>query len=131
VVLLGVAQEKAWAWRGWRDGGSDAHPHFEFARQAVFVNHFCQYILDPEWGPSFLETNAYAPYPVWAYLNGHEWAKRQAARQGVEFKLLANGFASCRDAQALAEICGSLSEREIEAFVDRWMRVLPSPFTRS
>ena len=30
---------KAWAWRGWRDGGRDAHPHFAFARQAVFVNH--------------------------------------------------------------------------------------------
>ena len=43
VVMLGVAQEKAFAWRGWRDGGSDAHPHFEFARQAVFVNHFYWY----------------------------------------------------------------------------------------
>src|ERR1035441_1903755 len=31
VVMLGVAQEKAWAWRGWRDGGRDAHPHFAFA----------------------------------------------------------------------------------------------------
>ena len=40
VVMLGVAQEKAFAWRGWRDGGNDAHPHFEFARQAVFVNHY-------------------------------------------------------------------------------------------
>jgi hypothetical protein len=39
VVMLGVAQEKAFAWRGWRDGGNDAHPHFEFGRQAVFVNH--------------------------------------------------------------------------------------------
>ncbi len=70
VVMLGVAQEKAWAWRGWRDGGHDAHPHFEFARQAVFVNHYYFYIFDPEWGPSFIKTNAYAPYPVWIYLNG-------------------------------------------------------------
>jgi hypothetical protein len=38
VVMLGAAQEKAFAWRGWRDGGNDAHPHFEFGRQAVFVN---------------------------------------------------------------------------------------------
>src|SRR5450755_4570395 len=30
VVMLGVAQEKAFAWRGWRDGGNDAHPHFKF-----------------------------------------------------------------------------------------------------
>ena len=29
VVLIGVAQEKTSAWRGWRDGGSDGHPHFE------------------------------------------------------------------------------------------------------
>ena len=74
VVMLGVAQEKAFAWRGWRDGGRDAHPHFAFARQAVFVNHYYCYVLDPEWGPSFVKTNAYAPYPVWVYLNGHEWA---------------------------------------------------------
>jgi hypothetical protein len=26
VVMLGVAQEKAFAWRGWRQGGNDAHP---------------------------------------------------------------------------------------------------------
>jgi len=44
VVLIGVAQEKASAWRGWRDGGNDAHPHFEFGRQAVFVNHYYFYI---------------------------------------------------------------------------------------
>jgi len=37
VVMLGIAQEKAWAWRAWRDGGPDAHPHFEFARQAIFI----------------------------------------------------------------------------------------------
>ncbi len=58
VVMLGVAQEKAWAWRGWRDGGHDAHPHFEFARQAVFVNHHCWYILDPEWGPAFINKHS-------------------------------------------------------------------------
>ena len=85
MVMIGVAQEKAFAWRGWRDGGHDAHPHFVFARQAVFVNHYYFYILDPEWGPSFVKTNAYAPYPVWLYLNGHEWAKRQAATCGDRF----------------------------------------------
>jgi hypothetical protein len=33
VVMIGVAQEKAMAWRGWRSGGHDAHPHFEFGRR--------------------------------------------------------------------------------------------------
>lgn len=57
--MLGVAQEKAFARRGWRDGGNDAHPHFEFDPSAVFVNHYYQYIFDADWGPSFIKTNAY------------------------------------------------------------------------
>jgi hypothetical protein len=40
VVLIGVAQERTTAWRGFRRGGRDSHPHFEFARQRVFVNHY-------------------------------------------------------------------------------------------
>lgn len=129
VVLIGVAQEKAQAWRGWRDGGNDAHPHFEFGRQAVFVNHYYFYIRDREWGPSFVKTNAYAPYPVWLWLNGHEWAKRQAEQQGLGFDALDNGFRSCADAGALAAICTSLSDSEVHDFFARWMRALPSPFT--
>lgn len=129
VVLIGVAQEKAYAWRGWREGGNDAHPHFEFGRQAVYVNHYYFYIRDPQWGPSFVKTNAYAPYPVWLWLNGHEWAKRQAAQQGVGFEALDNGFRSCADAGAVAAICASLSDSDVHDFFARWMRVLPSPFT--
>lgn len=129
VVMIGVAQEKAYAWRGWRDGGNDTHPHFEFGRQAIYVNHYYFYIYDREWGPAFIKTNAYAPYPVWIYLNGHEWAKRQAAGAGIEFRALDNGFAACEDADALAAICARLSHRDIEAFFQRWIRVLPSPFT--
>jgi hypothetical protein len=130
VVLIGVAQEKAYAWRGWRDGGNDAHPHFEFGRQAIYVNHYYFYIRDREWGPSFIKTNAYAPYPVWVYLNGHEWAKRQAEQRGLQCEALDNGFRSCADADALAGICASLSDRDVRGFFARWMRALPSPFTK-
>jgi hypothetical protein len=128
VVLIGVAQEKAFAWRGWRDGGNDEHPHFEFGRQAVYVNHYYFYICDRDWGHGFIKTNAYAPYPVWVYLNGHEWAKRQAARRGLDFRALDNGFAACDDADALAAICGSLSHEHVLGFFERWLAVLPSPF---
>ena len=103
VVLIGVAQEKTTAWRGWREGGPDGHPHFEYRRQSVFVNHYYFYIRDPEWGPSFIKTVAYAPFSVWVYLNGNEWAKQQAAKRGIEFKALDNGFAACEDPAALAD----------------------------
>jgi hypothetical protein len=129
VVLIGVAQEKTTAWRGWRQGGPDGHPHFEFSRQAVFVNHYYFYILDPDWGPAFIKTCAYAPFPVWIYLNGHEWAKRQAIREGITFEALDNGFRSVADAAALAAICNRLSAREVWDFFNRWTATLPSPFT--
>lgn len=129
VVLVGKAQEKAYAWKGRRHGGSDAHPHFVFERQSVFVDHYYFYIRDPDWGHGFIKTNAYAPFPVWVYLNGHEWAKQQAARTGVGFRSMDNGFRACEDEQALAAICGSLSHEHVFAFFDRWMGVLPSPFT--
>ena len=129
VVLIGVAQEKSSAWRGWRDGGPDGHPHFEFRRQTVFVNHYYFYILDPDWGPGFIKTCAYAPFPVWVYLNGHEWAKRQAAKAGIAFEALDNGFRSTDDAAALAAICGRLCARDVERFFARWQARLPSPFS--
>ena len=128
VVLIGVAQERATAWRGFRRGGSDSHPHFEFARQRVFVNHYYFYVRDRDWGPGFIKTCAYAPFPVWVYLNGHEWAKRQAQRQGLAFEALDNGFRSVADAEALAAITNRLSAREVWRFFDRWQARLPSPF---
>jgi hypothetical protein len=126
VVLIGVAQEKAMAWRGWRRGGSDGHPHLEFARQQVFVNHHYFYLRDRDW--AFIKTCAYAPFPAWVYLNGHEWAKRQAERAELGFEALDNGFRSTHDARALAAICNRLSARDVQRFFDRWEVRLPSPF---
>jgi hypothetical protein len=129
VVMVGVAQEKTSAWRGWRDGGPDGHPHFVYRRQSIFPNNYYFYIRDPDWGPSFLKTVAYAPFPVWIYLNGNEWSKQQASQQGISFKALDNGFASCENDTALANICASLSAGDVRAFFDRWQAALPSPLT--
>jgi hypothetical protein len=68
VVMVGVCQEKTSVWRGWRDGGPDGHPHFEYRRRSVFSNNYSFYIRDPGWGPGFIETIAYAPFSVWVYL---------------------------------------------------------------
>ncbi len=129
VVMVGVAQEKTSVWRGWRDGGPDGHPHFVYRRQSIFPNNYYFYIRDPDWGPGFIKTVAYAPFSVWVYLNGNEWARQQAAQRGVSFTALDNGFAACDDRAALAEICASLSAADVRAFFDRWQAALPSPFT--
>jgi hypothetical protein len=128
VVMIGVAQEKAMAWRGFRRGGSDAHPHFVYRRMSVFPNHFYFYIRDREWGPGFIKTCAYAPYNLCVYINGHEWAKRQAEQRGIAFQALDNGVAATDDGDALAQITSSLCAQDIERNFRRWEARLPSPF---
>ena len=119
VVMIGVAQERASAFRGWRTWGTDAHPHFAYRRQQVYVNHYYFYLRDPEWGPAFIKCCPYAPYPIWLWLNGHEWAKRQAEAAGIAYVALDNGFRSCaQDARA---------RRDLRPPGRRGRRALPAP----
>ena len=80
--------------------------------------------------PAFIKVCAYFPYPVKVWVNGHEWAKRQAARAGIGFTELSNGFAACDDPAALQEICDRLGPGTIEVFAQRWLPRLPMPFDR-
>ena len=85
VVLIGIAQEKTPVWRSWKAKGQEhlPHPHVEWGRQLAFVNHFYFYLWDREWGGAFWKTTAYAPWPVWIWLNAHTWAQRQCDRAGI------------------------------------------------
>jgi hypothetical protein len=92
-------------------------------------HYYYFYLRDRDWGPAFVKTVAYAPFPIWIYLNGHRWAKRQAERQGLRFEALDNGFRAVDAAAALQAICDPLGAREVERFQRRWQARLPSPFT--
>src|SRR5438477_3944174 len=133
VVLIGIGQEKASAWRSWPRKGQEKrpHPHMDWGRQMVFINHFYFYLWDSEWGGTFWKTNAYAPYPIWLWLNGHEWAKRQLEKAGIGYEALDNGFRTCRDAAALQKTCERLGPAAVQSFLERWWRRLPSPFTEA
>jgi hypothetical protein len=133
VVLIGIAQEKASVWRSWPQRGQQkaAHPHMEWGRQMAFINHFYFYLWDAEWGAAFWKTNAYAPFPIWLWLNGHEWAKQQLVRAGIAYEALDNGFRSCADPTGLQKVCDRLGPGAVQSFFWRWVRRLPSPFTRN
>ena len=49
MVMVGICQEKTSAWRGWRDGGPDGHPHLVYRRQSIFPNNYYFYLRDPDW----------------------------------------------------------------------------------
>src|SRR6266478_8389840 len=103
----------------------------DWAREMAFINHFYFYLWDTEWGGAFWKTNSYAPYPIWLWLNGHEWAKRQLEKAGIGYEALDNGFRTCRDASALQKTCERLDPAAVQSFLGRWWRRLPSPFTEA
>ena len=61
------------------------------------VNHFYIYAVDADFGPFFIKFCSYFPYNAKLCINGNEWAKRQAAKAGIGFEALDNGFAACDD----------------------------------
>jgi hypothetical protein len=129
VVFIGVAQERASAFKARKLTGSARGVLFEFSRQSVAVNHYYFYLQDREWGPAFVKVGTYLPYPVRVCLNGHEWAKQQARRAGLRFTSLDNGFLACDDPAELQAICDRLGPADVQRFFDRWVARLPWPLT--
>jgi hypothetical protein len=128
VVPVGVAQEKAKTWTATKQV-QGRMVHFSFRWRTVYVNHYYIYLIDREWGPAFIKICGYAPYALKVCLNGHEWAKRQATRQGIPFEALDNGFLACADPTALQAVCDALTAEAIQTFFESWLACLPLPLT--
>jgi hypothetical protein len=126
VVFIGIAQEKAKSFKA-RKKDQKGFVGFEWSRQSVRVNHYYFYLQDAEFGPGFIKVCSYMPYPIKVYLNGHEWAKQQLRKAGVDFETLDNGFLSCQDPQQLQALCDQLGPEQIQAFFDKWVEQLPMP----
>jgi hypothetical protein len=131
VAAIGVAQEFQRVWTAYRRETSTAAPQFTFAKADRRVTCYYFYLWDENFGPSFIKVCAYFPYPAKIWINGHEWAKRQASKAGIAFTELSNGFASCEDPAALQAICDRLQPGTIEVFAQRWLHRLPMPFGRA
>jgi hypothetical protein len=128
VVLIGVAQERARAWRATKERHG-SYVDFRWRWTSVAVNHYYVYFIDPEWGPGFLKICGYAPYTMKLCLNAHEWAKRQLTKRGITFQALDNGFRSCADPAALQAICDRLVPADFLGCLDRWLEQVPLPLT--
>jgi hypothetical protein len=130
VAAIGRAQEFQLVWDARkRDTDPSRPPQFWFVKAERRVTCYYFYVFDEFWGPGFIKVCAYFPYPVKAWLNGHEHSKRAAARAGIGFTELSNGFAACDQPAALQAICDRLGPADIQAFFDRWMSRLPVPLT--
>jgi hypothetical protein len=128
VVAVGCAQEFQLVWTARkRDTDPGRCPQFSFTKEQRRVSVFYVYIFDVRMGPGFIKICTYFPYPIKAWVNGHEWAKQQARKLGLGFCELSNGFASCDDPALLQRICDSFGPGHVQAWFDRWMAQIPLP----
>ena len=130
VAAIGVDQEFQVVWTARkRDTDPAKAPQFSFTKEQRRVTVFYVYVWDEDFGPAFIKICSYFPYPIKVWVNGHEWAKRQATKAGIAFTELSNGFATCDDPAALQVICDRLGPGTIRVFFERWTSRLPLPLT--
>jgi len=129
VVAIVAAQEFQWVFTAKNRSAKPGVVSFDFVKEERRVGIYYFYIYDTEFGPGFIKICTYFPYPAKVWLNGHEWAKRQARREGIAFAELANGFASCDDPGGLQAICDRFGPDDIQGFFDRWTADIPTPFS--
>ena len=130
VVFVGKAQEKTPVFRTEkRRNPKTGQPYPWIVRSTAMVNHYYIYALDRNFGPFFLKFCSYFPFNAKLCLNGHEYAKRQLAQEGITFEALDNGVLSCTAPARLQKVCDGLSAEKIDGFLRKWLRLLPHPFT--
>ena len=129
VAAIGTAQEFQNVFASAQRKGDNGVPWFSFTKADRRVTCFYFYVWDADFGPAFIKICTYFPYPIKVWLNGHEWAKRQATKAGIGFTELSNGVATGADPAALQGICDRLGLGTITVFFERWMSRLPLPLT--
>jgi hypothetical protein len=129
VVAIGVAQEFQQVFTATKSQTPTGAVWFSYHRTERRVTSYYFYVWDADVGPAFVKICAYFPYPAKIWVNGHEWAKRQAHQAGIGFRELSNGFAACDDPQALQEICDRFGPGVIRVFAERWWTRLPLPLS--
>lgn len=130
MLFVGVAQEKTKVWGTTKRVNPDTGAAYPWlVRETRIPNHYYFYGLDADFGPFFIKFSSYFPYNGKVVFNGHEYAKRQAAKAGIAFQPLDNGFAWCEHPRRLQRICDGLSASRINRFVRKWLAILPHPFT--
>jgi hypothetical protein len=129
VVFVGKAQEKCTVYRTEKRHNPKKNTSYAWiVKSTALVNNYYFYCVDENFGPFFLKFCSYFPYNAKLCLNGHEYAKRQLERAGIQYQALDNGIQSCADPKRLQGICDSLSAEKIDALLRKWLRRLPHPF---
>jgi hypothetical protein len=128
VLFLGKAQEKATVFRTEKRTDATGKKYPWIVKSATPVNQFYFYCIDEDFGPFFIKFCTYFPYNAKLCINGHEYVKRQLAKENIAFEALDNGVLSCADPKRLQSLCDDLSAAKIDALARKWLAKLPHPY---
>jgi hypothetical protein len=129
VLFLGKAQEKVKVFRTVKRAAPNGKKYPWIVKSATPVNQFYFYAIDDDFGPFFLKFCTYFPYNAKLCINGHEYLKRQLAKENIAFEPLDNGVFSCANPKRMQEICAGLSAKKIDALLRKWLGKLPHPYS--
>jgi len=130
VLFIGKAQEKTAVVRTQKRHNPDTGQSYPWlVKSTAMVNHYYIYGVDRDFGPFFLKFCSYFPYNAKLCVNGHEYLKRQLAREGIAYDALDNGLLSCANPARMQEICDGLAAPLIDGLLRKWLARLPHPFT--
>lgn len=130
ILFVGKAQEKTPVFRTQKRRNPETGQTYPWiVRSTALVNHFYCYGIDEDFGPFFLKFCTYFPYNAKLCINGHEYVKRQLAKEGIAFEALDNGMLSCAAPKRLPERCDSLAAAKSDARLRKGLARLPHPFT--
>jgi hypothetical protein len=132
VVFVGRAQEKNRVFRTEKRRDQAGRTYPWIVRTTGMINQWYFYCVDEDFGPFFLKFSSYFPYSGKLCINGNHWAQAQAAKAGIGFTALDNGFAALdnpADLPRLQGICDQLGPEQIDALARKWFARLPHPFT--
>src|SRR4051812_4464056 len=130
ILFVGKAQEKTPVFRTEKRRNPETGRTYPWiVRTTAMVNHYYFYGLDEDFGPFFIKFCTYFPYNAKLCINGHEYVKRQLAKEGIAFEALDNGILTCANPRRLQQLCDDLSGDKIDALLRKWLKRLPHPFT--
>jgi hypothetical protein len=130
IVVVGKAQEKTPVFRTEKRRNPETGRTYPWiVRTTAMVNHYYFYGIDEDFGPFFIKFCTYFPYNAKLCINGHEYVKRQLAKEEIAFEALDNGILNCANPRRLQQLCDGLSAAKIDALLRKWLARLPHPFT--
>src|SRR5918992_864694 len=130
ILFVGKAQEKTPVFRTEKRTNPQTGQKYPWLiRSTALVNHFYFYGIDEDFGLFFLKFCTYFPYNAKLCINGHEYAKRQLAKEDITFEALDNGICGRADPHRLQQVCDSLGPAQIDALARKWLSRRPHTFT--